>query len=380
MLRAEGPELNPIELTRSLVRMATVNPPGHERECARYVGSILESNGFSVRYDEFADRRTSLVARIGGKPDALTLCMTGHLDTVPLGAARWSADPFAGDIGDGRIYGRGSSDMKGGVAAMIVAASHMARVLEKGPGLELVLTAGEETGCMGSKSLAAHADILGRAGAIVVGEPTANYPLVGHKGSIKLHVHTEGITAHGAAPEQGVNAIYKAARAVSTLERFGFGGIAHPVMGMPTINVGTICGGLNVNSVPDSAKIGVDIRTVPGIDHATLLAEIEKALGDDVEITSYQDEIPVWTSPEDAWVQAVFEIVTPFLGERPEARTASFFTDAGSLRRAYGHPPTVIVGPGEPRMAHQIDEYCEIERIHEAVEIYTKILRNWNGV
>lgn len=372
--------MNPIQLTQHLVRMRTVNPPGLERECAAYLGKILEDNGFTVAYDEFADQRTSLVARVGGRADAKPLCLTGHIDTVPLGAAPWGADAFSGELAHNRVYGRGSSDMKGGVAAFLASAVQLGKHLDRTAGLVLVLTAGEETGCLGSRNLEVQRNLLGTAGAIVVGEPTSNYPLVGHKGSIKFHVHTQGISAHGAAPDRGVNAIYKAARIVSKLEAFGFDGIVHPVMGKPTLNVGTIDGGANVNSVPDSAKIGVDIRTVLGVDHKALLEQLEHLLGDDVEIRFYQNDTPVWTDPEDAWVQSIYELVTPLLGERPRPRTAYYFTDAGSLRRAYGSPPTVILGPGEPALAHQTDEYCRVGKINEAVEIYSQIIRNWCGI
>lgn len=369
--------MNAIELTQQLVRIRTVNPPGNERACATYLGKLLEEHGFAITYDEFADTRTSLVARIGGNEASAPLCITGHLDTVPLGQTPWRIDAFAGEIGDGRLYGRGSSDMKGGVAAFLVAALELAKFLREGPGLVLVITAGEEMGCMGSKHLEPQRDVLGRAGAIVVGEPTANYPVVGHKGSIKFHAHTQGATAHGSMPEQGVNAIYKAAKAVARLETFEFDGADHPIMGKPTLNVGTIEGGLNVNSVPDRAKIGVDIRTTPGLDHEALMSRVQRCLGEDVEVVPYQNEMAVWTEPENEWIQGLYDLLTPVLGERPQPRAVSYFTDAASLRRAYNFPPTVILGPGEPEMAHQTDEYCRVAKIGEAVAIYNQIIRNW---
>ncbi len=99
-----------LELTRQLLRFNTVNPPGNERDCARHLGRLLDDAGFAVAYHEFADKRTSLIARVGGTADTKPLCFTGHIDTVPLGAVSWRTDAFAGDIDDGRLYGRGSSD------------------------------------------------------------------------------------------------------------------------------------------------------------------------------------------------------------------------------------------------------------------------------
>ncbi|MFQ5764853.1 MAG: M20 family metallopeptidase, partial [Rhodospirillales bacterium] len=241
-----------LELTRELIRFDTVNPPGNERPCAEHLGRMLEDAGFSVTYHDFAEGRTSLVARAGGG-DKPPLCFTGHIDTVPLGAMPWSKDPFAADVEGDRLYGRGSSDMKSGVAAFVFAMVELMPQLADGPGVVLVITAGEETGCEGAFQLAGLGDVLGRAGAIVVAEPSANYPFVGHKGALWLKARSRGVTAHGSMPERGINAIYKAARAITRLEDFDFNVARHEVLGKPTLNVGTVEGGMNINSVPDQA-------------------------------------------------------------------------------------------------------------------------------
>lgn len=117
---------NSIDLTRNLLAFNTINPPGQEQECAKYLGSLLESVGFQIRCYEFAPQRTTIVAHLSGVSDRLPLCFTGHIDTVPLGATAWSHDPFAGEIAGDKVYGRGSTDMKSGVAAMIAAATQLA--------------------------------------------------------------------------------------------------------------------------------------------------------------------------------------------------------------------------------------------------------------
>jgi succinyl-diaminopimelate desuccinylase len=243
----------------------------------------------------------------------------------------------------------------------------------------LVLTAAEEGGCIGSQHLA-RTPLLGRAGAIVVGEPTSNFPFVGHKGSLKFHAKFRGVSAHGSMPELGVNAIYKAARAVSRLEDFDFGTKPHPVMGAPTINVGTFEGGQGVNMVPDEASVGVDIRTVAGMDHAALLARLKDALGGEAELDVFSDMNAVWTEPGQQWVQRVFEICGRHLGTRPAAKTASYNTDAGNLLKVYSGAPVVVLGPGEPQLAHQTDEYCSVERLRQSVAIYEELIRDWCGI
>ena len=370
------PSTDAVALTQSLLRFETVNPPGNEDQCARALGTALESAGFKVRYHSFGPGRTNLLADIGGQSDRLPLCFTGHIDVVPLGAARWTKDPFAGETDAGRMYGRGSSDMKAGVAAFVAAAVRMAPHLERSPGLTLVITAGEENGCEGAFHL--HRDgVLGRAGAVVVAEPTANYPFVGHKGAFWLRAVASGVTAHGSMPEKGDNAVYKAARAVSKLESFRFDNPPHALMGQATLNVGTFHGGLNINSVPDRATVGIDIRTVPTVDHRQLLAALKAQVGPDVELETIIDLESVYTDPDVPWMQSVFDVMTPILGARPAPRSATYFTDAAALNLAYRNPPTVILGPGEPQMAHQTDEYCVVERIGQSVSAYEEIIRRW---
>ena len=372
-------EQEAVGLTQTLLRFDTVNPPGQERACARHAGALLEQWGFRVDYHEYAEGRTSVIARAGGADSKPPLCLTGHIDTVALGSAAWTRDPFAGETDGDRLYGRGSSDMKAGVAAMLLAARNLAEKLPGTPGVVLVLTAAEEGGCVGSQHLV-RTQLLGKAGAMVVGEPTSNYPLVGHKGSLKFHAKFRGVSAHGSMPELGVNAIYKAAKAVSRLEDFDFGVKPHPVMGGPTMNVGTIEGGQGVNMVPDEASIGVDIRTVAGMDHEALLSRLKDLLGKETEVDVFSDMNAVWTEPQAEWIQRVFDICARHLGARPAAKTATYNTDAGNLLKAYAGAPTVVLGPGEARLAHQTDEYCSMARIGESVAIYEAIIRDWCGL
>ena len=173
---------------------------------------------------------------------------------------------------------------------------------------------------------------LPTAGAIVVGEPTGNQPCVGHKGALWLLARATGVTAHGSMPERGDNAVHKAARAVTRLEWFRFGVPRHPVLGAPTLNVGLISGGLNINSVPDTATIGIDVRTLPEQKHRSVLERLSQYLGDDVRLAPAVDLESVWTDPDDPWVQQVYEVVTSVLGVRPRTRGAPYVTDASIQR------------------------------------------------
>ena len=367
--------MDAIGLTQRLVQFETCNPPGHEEACARFLDAILQKAGFEVQQLAFAEGRTSLIARGPGASHRPPIYLSGHLDTVPLGEADWIRDPLAGTIVGDRLYGRGSSDMKSGVAAMVTAAC----AVGPHPDICLVLTAGEENGCEGAQFLADKGLLPAPIGALVVGEPTANAPLVGHKGVLWLEIALSGRAAHGSTPELGDNAVYKAARLVQKLEAFPFDVTSHPVLGAPTLNVGTIRGGVNINSVPDRAVIGVDIRTVPGISHAAIIEAVARCSEEEMRITPLADMASVATDPSHGWMQTVFDVVATHTGQRPVARGASYFTDAAALRSVGQPPPTVILGPGEASQAHQTDEFVYLSRIKEAVAIYTSLLKSWCG-
>lgn len=367
----------PLSLTQKLLSFNTINPPGQEKDCAEFLGQLLQEAQYNVNYYEFDEKRTSLVAKQEVRGDKAPICFSGHIDTAPLGEAAWSKDPFGSECGGDKIYGRGTSDMKGGIAAMVIASLRLAAFSKATAGIVLVFTAGEETGCQGANHLVRLSHVLGKAGAMVVGEPTSNYPMIGHKGAFWLKGHTSGVTAHSSMPEQGDNAIYKAARAVTALQNFDFNVSPHPVLGRPTLNVGTISGGININSVPDHATIEIDIRTVPGQSNQQVYRDLRAALGEEVELEQLADAGGISTDPDDAWVQEVFEIVEPIISEKTEPRGVTYFTDASFLTPAFGDPPTVILGPGEATMAHKTDEYCYISKIETAAEAYFEIAKKW---
>ena len=366
-------------LTRELVRFRTINPPGDEEGCARHVAAMLETAGFRCRLVPMGAGRANLVARIGGG-SGRQLAFTGHLDVVPLGAAPWSVDPFAAETRDGRIWGRGATDMKSGVAAFVAAAIDAAPTLPAATGLALIITAGEETGCDGAHLLVRSSlDAIGKVGALVVAEPTSNRPVVGHKGALRLELTAKGVTAHGSMPEKGVNAVTRLARAVVALEDFDFNVARHPVMGGPTLNVGWMHGGMNINSVPDLARVGLDIRTIPAQRHADVERQIASVVGTDIAVAVLDQNPAVWTDPGDAWMRSVFRTAADVTGVPSEVAAAPYFTDASALTAGLGGVPTVILGPGEAALAHQTDEWVSVAAIGAAKEIYTRLIADWRG-
>ncbi len=369
-----------ILLTQKLLSFNTVNPEGNEQDIALFCGNLLSDNGFFISYDNLAKNRLTLIAEKGLTDDRPPIVLTGHFDTVPLGAKQWGEDPFSGTIKDGKIFGRGSSDMKGGLAAMMVASIQAFK--EAGPfgGVRLIFTAGEEPGCIGAQHLAESQYALGRASAIIVGEPTSNIPAIGHKGALYLKVSASGKTAHSSMPELGDNAIYKAARAITKIENFKFRAERDKLHGFPTINVGLINGGKNLNSVPDHAGFTIDIRSTDKLKHSEILERLNRELGDEVTIEKLVDLPAVSTSEISSFVQVVYAVCGIDSKKTTIPKSLPYMTDGAVLQQMYGGVPTVILGPGQPEMAHQTDEFCYISKLEEAVKIYKNIILKHGGI
>lgn len=368
-----------VRLASELIAFDTGAPDGGEEACAYFVGALLEQAGFSVHYQPAAPGQVNCIARLPGRGDGSALCLCGHLDTVPAHSAAWTTDPHTPVIVDGRLYGRGASDMKGGIAAIVIAALDQAARRLSQRDLLLVFTAGEESGCLGARVLCRQPELLGDVGALIIAEPTSNRPMLGHKGALWLEAVTRGVAAHGSMPERGVNAIYRAARSVLRLEALEFPGASHPILGRPTVNVGTIAGGSRINIVPDFARIEIDIRTIPGMDHEQVREEVAAALGASVEIQLLLGAPGVWTEADNPWVRSVFAIATAILGSSPQVGAVPYFTDASVLLPALAHPPALILGPGDAAMAHKSDECCTVALIDEAVELYGQVIQAWCG-
>ncbi|GAA4302287.1 M20 family metallopeptidase [Aestuariibaculum suncheonense] len=363
-----------VSLTQKLIAFDTVNPPGNEHLAAKFIGSLLEENGFNVEYVPFEENRVHLIAEKGCSAKTPPVVFSGHFDTVPLGAKPWTVDPFGGEVKDGKLYGRGSTDMKGGVAAMVIAAIESFEHEYPQGGVRLVLTAAEELGCRGARDLVANYKNLGCASGIIVGEPTGNVPGIGHKGGVYLNLSAFGTTAHSSMPHLGDNAIYKVCRAISKVEHFDFSVEKDPLLGFSTINVGMMSGGLNINSVPDSASFTIDARTTTKIDHKEFIHNLKKDLGDEITIEILVDLPAISTDEDAAFVKMVYEACGISKNVDGFPKSLPYLTDGSVLQKAYGGAPTIILGPGEIEMAHQTDEYCYIDKLQKAVEIYKNII------
>ncbi|HEX8919705.1 MAG TPA: M20 family metallopeptidase, partial [Chloroflexota bacterium] len=372
-----------VDLTRELVRFPTVNPPGNERESAEFLGRRMEEMGLEVEVQTIAEQRANVLGRIRGRGEGPSLVLTGHLDVVPPGGQAWTRPPFDAVLEDGRIYGRGSCDMKGGVAAMVAAAATLVRDGFRPQGdIVLACTAGEEAGLQGALVMVERRSLEG-AGFLVVAEPTDLNVYIGEKGVLWLRIFMRGRTAHGSMPWLGANAVSAMAQLIPALEAYPFPFKENILLGKPTLSVNVIEGGNKLNVVPDLCRMDVDLRTVPGQSHADIVAQVQSMANHiarsrhpdlRVEVEIDNDQQPLETHRDDALVLATVESVRTVCGRQPQVGGVTFATDAAQLGPAFDIP-MVICGPGASTMAHQPDEYIEVDQLIQAVDVYVDLAR-----
>lgn len=360
------------ELASRLIRLHTDGRD--ESSAVEVLAPRLEAAGFDVRRTAFARGRETLDAELLG--DGPPLVMTGHLDTVPVPEERWEHAAFGGEIIDGQLHGRGSVDMKSGVAAMVVAAERVAARRTNRTALRLLFTAAEETGCLGAAS---HLETVGSAtaSALLVGEPTGGQVFVGHKGVLWLRIAATGRAAHASAPHLGDNAVVRLIDALTRLRGLDLGP-AHPVLGAPSSSIGIISGGVQTNVVPATAHAMLDVRLVPGLTAQAAEAAVRARVGDEVDVDVVLSLPAVATREHEPFVDVVAGAVARHVGTASLAG-ASYFTDASVLAPALDDPPVVICGPGDPALAHGRDEHCAVEQIEQSVEVYTDVASSWTG-
>jgi succinyl-diaminopimelate desuccinylase len=367
-----------LDLLSELIRFRTIG--GGEGAAARHCAATVEKAGLATQLLAWEPGREQLVARTTGG-DGPPLTFTGHLDTVPVRPDDWSVDPWAAERDGDKVVGRGASDMKSGVAAAVVATVEHAARPHACRGVQLVLTAGEETGCTGLVNL----DASGRAaiaggGPVVVAEPTANALVIGHKGAHWMRLTATGRAAHGSAPELGDNAVVRLARAAVALHDHA-GWPRDDRFGPVTANVGVLRGGVAPNVVPDAAELMLDIRTVPGVDAGQLRAQVGLLAGGRVDVADHVVLPPLDTGADEPFVGMVRAALQAAGASDAVAPPARFFTDAsvlaGILGGDAGPVPTVVLGPGEPAQCHVVDEYCLAGRVEQAVVVYRELLDRW---
>ncbi len=373
-----------IKLLRDLIAIDSVNPslvPGGagEAEVAKLVANEMRAFGMDVEVTEVAPGRPNVVGVIEGRGPGKSLMLCGHTDIVSVQGMTSPFDPIERD---GRLYGRGSADMKGGVAAMIDAA----RIIATSGGLaagKLLVAAvvDEEHASIGAEALVKdwHAD------AAVVTEPTDLVVAIGHKGFSWLEIITEGRAAHGSRPNEGHDAILAMARVMSELEALDHklqARAPHPILNTGSLHASLIEGGRELSTYPDRCVLQMERRTIGGENGKTALDEVEAILEKlSKEDSEFQgsarltfDRLPYETSPEHE-LPAMVESALARIGRQPIRGGMTYWTDAAVLGAA--GIPSVIFGPGGFGY-HGLEEYVKIDEVLACRDVLVELIRNFN--
>lgn len=369
------------EILEKLIGIDTTNPPGNEAEAAEYIGRLLEAEGFQVEFQKVGNGRKNVVATIGEgiKEERI---LTGHMDVVPAGG-KWRTDPFVMIREKGNVYGRGSCDMKGAIAAMMTAAIAVSRKKEvlNTKRITLAFVCDEEVTGNGSRVFVKQHAALPET-CVVIGEPTEMQIHVAHRGICRFQVEIEGVQAHAAVPEQGVNPILEMGRFLTAIEQFDMERKkkSYGILPPPTITPTIIHAEVKENVIPAKCSAFLDCRTVPGETEEMLRGQItllflecrrDRRASFRIETLLYA---PVGSSPVDGkCCQAAVKAMEKTTGGKPYVGYFSGSTDM-PIFTENGYPDTVICGPGSMDMAHQIDEYVEESELEQAELFYENFL------
>ncbi|MEQ8791736.1 MAG: M20 family metallopeptidase [Pirellulaceae bacterium] len=379
------------DLLCQLIAIPSVNPMGRDLTGPEYYEGRLSDwlvkffQSFGAEYEriETAPGRANVIARYDAADAPLTLLLDAHQDTVPVDGM--TIPPFEPRVAEGRIAGRGASDVKGGLAAMLYAFRRL--VVERPAGAASVVmscTCDEESTSLGITDLVRYwQEPDGRSRLVatppdgaVIAEPTGLDVVVAHRGATRFRIRTAGRACHSSDPSQGVSAIYRMARVVTCLEEYADVLTRtvppHPRCGGATLSVGRIEGGASVNIVPDDCAIEVDRRVIPGEDRQAVLPPIRQFLAErldfDVQFETPWLEGPALADDDNHWLaEALLERVTDVAGPH-QAVGVPYGTHAS--RTAAAGVPSVVFGPGSIAQAHTKDEYLEVDQLEAAAEVY----------
>lgn len=377
-----GLEEHAVALAQRLVRAGVHDAPDDTRASVAIVAEVLEAAGFAVQTVAPSPQKVSLIGEYAFGRPGRTLLFNGHLDVVPVAGDEWTQDPWGGAIHDGRLYGRGSQDMKGQLAGAIAAAVDAAGATEPlGGRIVVTAVADEEKGGERGTGLLASSGLLKADGAVVV-EPGDGGIAVAHRGLCFVELTTHGRSAHASRPSDGVNAVSLMVDALTALRTLRLEHVEHPTLGAAGFAPGTtIHGGQSPNVIPDRCVATIDVRPVPGMTKEQIMRDISGHLeaGGLRWGTEISGHIARWgppgETPADAEIVGVCaEAFRDEFGDAAEIRSIPAYTDGGWLASVAEIPTVVAMGPGGVAGCHIVDESIGVEELKRYTRVYRGII------
>ncbi|ADL05802.1 M20 family metallopeptidase [Lacrimispora saccharolytica] len=377
----ESWEREAVQLLQDLIGIRTVNGKDGEKPAAEYICQYLNSRGVEAFVQDIGEGRGNVIALIQGAHEGKGMIWNGHLDTVDYGSLEsWDRPPWTPVMENGCLFGRGASDMKSGLAAMVYVLGKLGETGQKpGTTIQFLGTCDEERGGTGARAIISGGYMM-EGSVLLIGEPTGCTVGIGQKGCIWLELEVKGKTSHGAYPEEGCNAVscaYEAAECLGNWIRLH----DHPVLGRATAQITEIQGGIQPNMTPDLCTVLMDIRTVPGLTCESILSRLETIFQD---ISRKYGGIPglvpriknhrISIEADKASLGVATLVKSMEAAGIPEAYSGiSYFTDASILAEGREGLTTLLFGPGSADMAHKPNECVRIPDYLRAIGALTNM-------
>jgi succinyl-diaminopimelate desuccinylase len=366
------------ELLKNLIQAETTAEKG-EINAAKVISAEFSQSGIDSQINSWDRNRANITVHLKSAGQRAGLLFACHLDVVGPGETAWEHPAFMAFESNGKIYGRGAVDMKGGTAAAVTA---IRQIVDSGIELKgdiiFAAVAGEETDSAGAKRFISDKDWLGELVGVVIPEPTDFQVVTAHRGMLWLEVTTKGKAAHSSAPQLGVNAINSMRLILNELENYKIKAESHERLGDCSMSINTITGGKAMNVVPDKCSVGIDFRTLPEQDHQGIIADLEEICSRlKVDNEQFEASISVLRQVQPMETDCSSDFIRDFCSIVGAEKTVAVGYTTDGPYFALISSPVVIFGPGKPHLCHKPDEYIDITDLEKGVEYYKNIIRKF---
>ena len=378
-----------VQLTKALVKIPSENPPGNEFLGGKYLEYFLKKNNIPYEKSLVETKRENLTIEIGNRKNK-SLAFINHTDTVPAGEG-WNTDPFSAKISKGKLFGRGSCDMKGGIASSLIALKEIKKKIDAGKKikkfLKYILVVDEESAWMKGVSHEINSGKITKEDLVISCEPTSLNLVIAQKGAMWYEIEIKGKNAHAASPHMGVNAIHASCLVIESLyEEFRKKKLVNPLLGKTTFVPSIIQGGRKTNMVADQCKFQIDVRFIPPLTIKRIENLIKKTVSKSCRkfpgtkgfVKSICiDRPPIISNQKSNGCILIRDVIEKNLGIKTQTLGVSYYSDSGVVASSTKNKQCFLLGPGNIEQAHSPNEFVNLKELNKATKIYLDIMEKY---
>ena len=378
-----------VQLTKALVEIPSENPTGNEFLVGKYLEYFFKKNNIPYEKSLVETKRENLTIEIGNRKNK-SLAFINHTDTVPAGEG-WNTDPFSAKISKGKLFGRGSCDMKGGIASSLIALKEIKKKIDAGKKikkfLKYILVVDEESAWMKGVSHEINSGKITKEDLVISCEPTSLNLVIAQKGAMWYEIEIKGKNAHAASPHMGVNAIHASCLVIESLyEEFRKKKLVNPLLGKTTFVPSIIQGGRKTNMVADQCKFQIDVRFIPPLTIKRIENLIKKTVSKSCRkfpgtkgfVKSICiDRPPIISNQKSNGCILIRDVIEKNLGIKTKTLGVSYYSDSGVVASSTKNKQCFLLGPGNIEQAHSPNEFVNLKELTKATKIYLDIMEKY---